>query len=406
MEPIRLSSLVRSRAPWSSWPGLIPLALAASGLVPTALAAPPAPLGPDCAPAEQAVRDQRVRLEATADRLDVLLLGEIHTSAADHAWQLETLERLGRKGRPLALGLEMVPAARQPILTRFASGQLDEAGFLAAVDWPGIWGHDPDLYLPLLRWARRQGVPLLALNVEPEVVRRVRRQGLTAVPPPERESIGTPAPAPAGAAYRERLRAVWQVHRAMEGPLSPADAADLERFIDSQLLRDRAMAERLAAARRRDPGRLVVALLGRGHWQGEDGVPAQLRRLGLIQVAALERPVPPEGCDPPPPGTRLGAWLESADGSVWVRRVAAGSVAEAAGLRPGDRVLAVNGQPVERAGQVIRRVRAQPAGMPLELMIDRQGQRVRLELRLPSPPAVVSPGRMEPDMSRNGSAAS
>lgn len=400
------------RRPWRARRGrllaapLVLLACLGQGGSPGALAAPPPEL--DCAAAAAALRLQRAGLRQRAADLEVVLLGEIHSSAADHVWQLRTLDLLARGGRPLALGLEMVPAARQPILTRFATGQLEEGAFLRAVDWPAMWGHDPALYLPLLRWARRQGVPLLALNVEPEVVRRVRRQGLAATPAEDREGIGLPVPA--GSAYRRRLRAAWQVHRALDpgalspatggaggrdAPLSPAEAEDLERFIASQLLRDRAMAERLAAARRRDPARLVVALIGRGHLEDDDGVPAQLRQLGPRRIAALTRPEAPEGCGPPPAGARLGAYLESGDGAVWVRRVASGSAAAAAGLRPGDRLRAVNGEPVQRAGQVIRRVREQPVGVPLRLTIERAGRRREVELRLAPPAPAGSPGTME-----------
>lgn len=353
------------------------------------------PPSPRCAEAVAAVeQQQRQLLEASPD-LESVLLGEIHTDAADHAWQLRSLQTLARGRRPLALALEMVPAPRQPILTRYATGQREEKAFLAEVDWAGVWGHDPALYLPLLRWARQRGIPLLALNLEPGVVRRVRREGLAAIPAPEREGIGTPAPA--GEAYRQRLRGAWQAHRTMElgegQALPKAEAEDLERFIGSQLLRDRAMAERIAAAQRRDPGRLVVALIGRGHLEGGDGVPDQLRHLGLTRILTLQRPELPEGCGPPPPGARLGAYLESADGAVWVRQVAPGSAAEAAGLQPGDRVRAVNGEAVERAGQVIRRVREQPQGEPLRLLIERGGRRLLLQLRLRSAPS-RPPGRM------------
>lgn len=340
-------------------------------------------------------QQQRQLLKASPG-LQGVLLGELHTSAADHAWQLSTLETLARGRRPLVLALEMVPAPRQPILNRFAKGQLGERTFLAEVDWAGIWGHDPALYLPLLRWAREKGMPLLALNLEPEVVQRVRREGLAAIPSAEREGIGFPAPA--GKAYRQRLRNAWRAHQAMGGRagggLPSSEAEDLERFIESQLLRDRAMAERIVAAHRRDPGPLVVALIGLGHLEGGDGVPAQLRHLGLNQLLSLQRPELPEGCGPPPAGTRLGAYLESGDGAVWVRQVAPGSAAAAAGLQPGDRVRAVNGEPVERAGQVIRRVREQPVGVPLRLLIERGGRSRLLELRLLSPPTRPA-GRMD-----------
>jgi S1-C subfamily serine protease len=63
--------------------------------------------------------------------------------------------------------------------------------------------------------------------------------------------------------------------------------------------------------------------------------------------------------------------------------VAPASAAEAAGLRPGDRILELNGMAVQRAGQVIRGVRLHPDGLPLQLTIERNGRRRQLELRLP-----------------------
>jgi hypothetical protein len=345
---------------------------------PGAIAADPA-----CAAALRRADAQRQQLRQQANRLAVLLLGEIHTSAADHAWQLATLEQL-RGERQLVLALEMIPAARQPVLDRFNRGELNETELLQAVDWAAVWGHDADLYTPLLHWARLHQVPLLALNAEPELVRRVRRQGWAALPAGERQGIGDPA-AP-GPAYRQRLEQSWRGHGSSNpgGTSGSAAAADLQRFIDSQLLRDRAMAEQLLAAHRRDPGRLLVALVGIGHLQGGDGVPQQLQALGLKQQLSLVRPALPEGCSAPPAGARLGAFLESDEHGVWVRQVAPGSAAAAAGLRPGDRIVELNGRAVQRAGQVIRGVRLHPGSEPLMLTIERQGRRLQLQLRLPA----------------------
>jgi len=153
--------------------------------------------------------------------------------------------------------------------------------------------------------------------------------------------------------------------------------------LDSQRLRDRAMAERIAAAQRRDPNSLVVALIGRGHLEDGDGGPRQLRDLGLTRSEVALRPDLPPACAPAPSGVRLGAYLESTNGAVWVRRVELGSSAARAGLRVGDRILTVNDQAVDRAGQVIRRVRLQPDGDPLRLTIEREGRQLRLEILLP-----------------------
>jgi S1-C subfamily serine protease len=69
---------------------------------------------------------------------------------------------------------------------------------------------------------------------------------------------------------------------------------------------------------------------------------------------------------------------------VLVRQVAPGSAAAAADIRPGDRVLQVNGEPMERAGQVIRRVAVQPAGEPLRLRLEREGQTLEVIVPLAS----------------------
>jgi S1-C subfamily serine protease len=57
--------------------------------------------------------------------------------------------------------------------------------------------------------------------------------------------------------------------------------------------------------------------------------------------------------------------------------------AAAAGLRPGDRIVALNGRTVQRAGEVIRGVRLHPDADPLVLTIERNGQQLQLTLRLP-----------------------
>ena len=336
----------------------------------------PAPA--DCQAALAAAQRQQQELQQKAKTLAVLLLGEIHTSVNDHAWQLGTLERLSSE-RQLILALEMIPAARQPVLDRFNRGELDVAGLLREVDWPAVWGHDPNLYLPLLHWARLRRVPLLALNAEPALVRRVRQQGLAATPAAERGGIGEPRPA--SPAYRQRLEASWRGHQALG--IASGPNADLQGFIDSQLLRDRAMAEELVAAHRQNPAALLVALIGVGHLEGGDGVPSQLNDLGLTRQLSLRRPLLPAGCTPAPQGARLGVYLESDTSGVWVRQVAPGSAAAAAGLRPGDRIVALNGRVVRRAGEVIRGVRLHPDAQPLLLTVERNGQQLELQLQLP-----------------------
>jgi regulator of sigma E protease len=62
-----------------------------------------------------------------------------------------------------------------------------------------------------------------------------------------------------------------------------------------------------------------------------------------------------------------------------IDRVVAGSAGEAGGLRPGDRVLAIDGQPVREWAEVVSRVR-RAAGETLHLDVERGGETLGLRV--------------------------
>lgn len=252
---------------------LLPSLLAACAVAP-----------PACAPSGQWVAPESLRTipdpVPQAASHPVILLGEAHDSAADHRWQLATIERLYVADPALVLGFEMFPRASQPVLDLWVGGGLSEPDFLARTDWKHVWGFDAALYLPIFRFARDHHIPMLALNVSERVVHLVSRQGWAAVAVADREGVGTPAPP--SALYRASLAEAMSGHGGMS--MTPAG---LRHFIDAQLVWDRAMAEAIAAQRAREPQRLVVALMGQGHLQNREGVPHQLDALRIPDAVVL-----------------------------------------------------------------------------------------------------------------------
>lgn len=216
----------------------------------------------------------------------IVLLGEEHDNAAHHRWQLSVIEALYGRRTDLVLGFEMFARASQPVLDQWVAEALDADEFLLAARWKETWGFDPQLYLPIFEFARRQELPMRALNVERTLIRRVAREGLSAVPVDEREGIGDPAPALP--AYRRWLAEIFAHKRAPHGDQAAAapDPA-FERFVAAQLTWDRAMAEALAAAYAQPGAPLVVGIAGIGHLQNGWGIPHQLRDLGIVDAAVL-----------------------------------------------------------------------------------------------------------------------
>ncbi|MCA8980908.1 MAG: PDZ domain-containing protein, partial [Planctomycetes bacterium] len=116
-----------------------------------------------------------------------------------------------------------------------------------------------------------------------------------------------------------------------------------------------------------------------------DHAPAPVRvRSVLLAPAEPAEPLQPAEPQAPDQRGQIGVYL-GADGDApgaGVRALVQGGGAEAAGLQPGDRILAVDDQRVTTSAQLIEIVRSKHAGDTVSLMVDRDGWRKRLEVVL------------------------
>ena len=362
-------------------------------------------------------------LKSLAER-KIVLLGETHTNVEHHLWQLHTLAGLHAHRSRLVVGFEMFPRAVQQALDAWSAGRYTEADFLEASRWREVWGYGLQFYLPLFHFVRQNRLPMIALNVDRELVSRVGQEGWSAIPEDAREGISDPAPA--SDAYRQSLAKVYAAKQ-KQGVKDPSpdgggdgsqedeadEAADLAgilesedfaRFVEAQLTWDRAMAEALFKASRENPEALVVGVLGRGHVEHGYGVPHQLADLGEDSVAillpvetgsaceALEPHVadavfvvaPSEDEQAGPAKPRLGIMIEQAEEGVRVLDVMEGSVAEATGLAAGDIIVSAATFPIGRVSDLIEIVQRQAPGTWLPLEIKRDGEARRLVAEFPS----------------------
>jgi uncharacterized iron-regulated protein len=338
---------------------------------------------------------------AAAAKRSVVLLGETHDSAEHHRWQLQTIAALHQLRPNMVLGFETFPRRVQPTLDRWVAGELAEAEFLAQSDWRNVWGVDAQLYMPLFHFARMHRIPMIALNVESSLTRDISQKGLDAIPAERREGVGRPAAATE--AYLDSLLPVYAEHDRPGGKPAKPDRNDPEfrRFVESQQMWDRAMAEALAAAAKRPGAPLAVGLMGSRHIVHGYGVPHQLKDLGETDVATLvpwDRDAdckdlvagyadavfgvaaPVAAADRRP---RLGVYLEQAAEGVRIRQVEKGSIAEASGVRAGDVVLEIAGRPVKRTGDVAGAVQRQAPGTWLPLKVKRGPDTVELVAKFP-----------------------
>lgn len=201
----------------------------------------------------------------------VVLLGEVHDNAAQHALRLVALQRLLARGARPALLMEQFDRERQPVLDRLrAGGQTTTAQ--ALIDAAGGPGWDWPLYRPYLDEALAHGLPIIAANVSRTEARRVIAEGLAA---------GGFDPAVPDDVNVAQASAIVESHCGM------VDAPMARRMAAAQIARDQFMARLIDQHQARG----VLLLAGNGHVRKDLGVPrwltpatrARSRVIGLLE---------------------------------------------------------------------------------------------------------------------------
>ena len=249
--------------------------------------------------------DERRAARVIAERArgtDVVYLGEQHDNPTHHSHQRAVVEALVARGARPALAFEMLEEDQQADVDQALAGALPAEDLDERLRWRARGWPDLGMYRPLFEIAAREKLPVIALDLDPAVSRRVAREGLG--------SLGARAERlasrlPADTAREEAIAGVIR-----EGHCGLLPEARLPTMVDAWHARNVTMARRLAAAL--DRGLTVVVIVGRGH-QAAGGLPAQLAALrpGTRQLVVdmIEAP----------PGTRWDAAVGAAAGdAIWL----------------------------------------------------------------------------------------
>lgn len=230
---------------------------------------------------------QTTTLHAVVDDMkdkQFILIGEHHTDESHHRWHVEMLQALIKQYPRLVIGLEMLPRISQPVLDQWSEGKISDSEFEQRSDWQNIWGYDINLYLPTMKFARANKIPLKALNASRELLGKVRANGWQHIPAQEREQFTDPAKPTRD--YVQQLAVSFRKHRLPDADQQAEQLAFL-RFVEQQLLWDRAMADSLFEASQQLPEHKIIAFIGSWHLINQHGVPFQLRSITDNGIATL-----------------------------------------------------------------------------------------------------------------------
>ena len=285
----------------------------------------------------------------------VIFVGENHDRYDHHLNQLAILREMQRTQPGFAIGLEYFQRFSQDDVDDYIAGKTDEKTFLRATGYYDSWGYDYRLYAPILRFAREQHIPLVALNVPSGLTSMVSKTGIAALPE-EWKNVMPLEMEPAQEPYRDRLRKSFEQHEDKR-------AEAFERFVEAQLVWDEGMAEISANYLTRHAGSRLVVLAGSGHMVFGDGIPQRLaRRTGASYAVVLSNSAEIEASmgdvlllsapQSLPPAGILGVKLHDGNVGCSIGDLVPGGAAAKSGLLKDDMFVDIDGQAVHTAAEL------------------------------------------------------
>ncbi len=307
----------------------------------------------------------------------LISVGETHTNYGHHLNQLEIIRRLHAEFPGIAIGMEMFQQPYQSQLDAFIKGDLNERQLLETSGWYKRWGYDYRLYRPILDFAQKNHIPVVALNISTEIKERVSEVGLDGLSEEERQQI-PPQIDRSDQAYEQRLREIYDQHPQMK-------KEDFDRFVEVQLLWDESMASQAAIWLKAHPGKKMILLAGTGHLLFGSGIPDRVKRRTPVESAIV---LPADGLEvtreiadyviyPPtatlPEAGLMGLFLEDVDNGVKISGLGSNSSAAKAGVKQDDVIQMLNGKKIATLSDIKIELLDKPPGEEVSLGVSRKG---------------------------------
>jgi aminopeptidase N len=319
----------------------------------------------------------------TASR--IIYIGEKHDRFAHHINQLQLIKKMHNTGYKLAVGMEMFQKPFQPVVNDYLAGRIDEHEFLQKTEYFSRWRYDYNLYKPIIDYLKQQNLPLVALNIQGDISRKVAREGIYSLSDKEKQQLPRSMDF-SNERYRKDLKEVFPWHK------EHGELRDFSHFLQAQILWDEAMAESAQKFLTANPESKLVILAGNGHVRHKYGIPERLYRRNheafsvIVQDEEIEDGIADyvlittklEGDKSP----KLGVIIEEKDQGLEVMRMLPNSPAKKAGLQEGDIIQMVAGRSIQSLADLKLALFYSTVGSRLKIQIERAGKNLDKEIDL------------------------
>jgi uncharacterized iron-regulated protein len=202
----------------------------------------------------------------------IVLLGEVHDNAKQHAMRVQAFENLLLEGKRPALLMEQFDREHQGAIDDARKQSPNNLASLIAAGSPGKQGWNWEFYKPFLALAIKYELPIVAANVSNADAMKAMRGGLAAL------SISA---SPNAQLIDKQAEEIFNGHCKMM-PMAAAKA-----MVNAQIAKDIVMAQHAMQYQTRG----AVLLAGNGHVRNDIGIPFWLSpsaRENSVSIGLIE----------------------------------------------------------------------------------------------------------------------
>ncbi|MCS6904338.1 MAG: ChaN family lipoprotein [Bacteroidia bacterium] len=168
-----------------------------------------------------------------AQKAQVILFGELHNNPIAHWLQYELIKDLVENNIPLIIGGEMFEADIQNNINAYFANEWDTQKFESSTE---LWPNYATDYKPILEFARKYKINLVATNIPRKYARLVARSGLAALDTLSEREKRWMAPLPIQVDFS------LPGYQAMKAMVHGGGTVATENFIAAQAMKDATMA--------------------------------------------------------------------------------------------------------------------------------------------------------------------
>lgn len=209
----------------------------------------------------------------------IIYVGESHNNFVHHLNQLKIIKALHKSGKKVAIAMEMFQMPFQEELNDYIQGKTSLNEFLKRSEYFKRWKFDYNLYKPIIDYAKKYQLPIVAINTDRSITKHVSKKGLWTLNTQQKKLLPKSIDQ-SNLIYKKSLENIFSQHASVGNTkdASPHHTMKInyDFFYQSQLIWDEIMAENINNYLQKNEDTIMVVIVGSGHVEKHHGIPSRV----------------------------------------------------------------------------------------------------------------------------------